>query len=273
MNRIFGLAIAALLLSACSVSSTAEVSVEPKLNATLGDDLKILARAQGEADMTCRVFEAPYEAGRFQLTGLCKDTSYTLTLTNPSLLVRGDTTLLATGKPMTASLELWPAPAGDGISMLSSGGGLETVGQYTDVKTVHTDDEARIAVRYPRHKPNGTHHVDDGSFLVLAGQALISRLEVLPLVESTEERGFEGYTLGPHWFAGQRFTSDTEYEAVTAEINSAGITNVLSSDGRAVRYIAHDALPAGHYAMLGEDDRRMYVISFGPKATEAAASN
>lgn len=273
MYRPFAALLSVVVVTGCSMSSTVEVSVTPHLNASMGDDLKILARSSATSDLTCKVFEAPYEAGRFVLDGLCKDTTYTLELTEPSLLVQGDMKLTATGEPMTTALELWPAPAGSGVAMLKPDGSLKAVGHYTDVQTVKTDDEEQLAVRYPRHKPNGAHHVDDGGHLVIAGQALADRLEFLPLIESTEERGFSGYTLGPHWFAGVRFDSDTEYEKVSAELSTGKVTDVIGADGRVVRYIAHDALPAGHYALLGPDDKRMYVVTFGPSEAPAAASN
>lgn len=269
MYRFF----AALLVTGCATSSTVEISVTPHLGALLGEDLKILARSSDTTDLTCKVFEAPYEAGRFTLGGLCKGATYTLELTDPSLLVQGDTSLSATGEPMSAALELWPAPAGDGLAMLRPDGSLKAVGHYTDIQTVTTDDAEGLAVRYPRHKPNGSYHIQDGAHLVMAGGALIERLEVLPLVESTEERGFKGYTLGPHWFAGVRFSSDTEYEKVAAELGSDKVTDVTAADGRVVRYVSHDALPAGHYALMGADDRRMYVVTFGPQEGAAAASN
>ena len=271
MNRLFS-AGALLALSACSMTSTVDVSVAPQLNATLADDVKLLARAD-TSNLTCKVFEAGYEAGRFSLEGLCKDTDYTLSLTDPSLLIVGDVTVSATGEPLAVDLELWPAPAGDGMSMLSKDGTLAVVGKYTDVQKVFTDDEAHLPVRYPRHKPNGSHHATDGSHLVLAGQPVIERLAVLPLIETTEERGFDGYTLGAHWFAGIKFASDTDYEIVTAELDASRVKDVTDASGRVVRYIAHDALPPGHYALMGPEDRRMFVVTFGPQAAEAAASN
>ena len=36
-----------------------------------------------------------------------------------------------------------------------------------------------------------------------------------------------------------------------------------------VRYIAHDALPAGRYALLGKDDERVTILDFGSSQAPA----
>jgi hypothetical protein len=55
-------------------------------------------------------------------------------------------------------------------------------------------------------------------------------------------------------------------------VDAAKITDVTGGD-LAVRYIAHDALPPGHYALMGEGDQRMYTITFGPQPEQTVSEN
>jgi hypothetical protein len=255
------------------MSRTAEVSIVPNLNLSLEDDIRLIARGDSSASLTCTAFEAPYEAGRFSLSGLCKDVSYTLQFSDASVLIQGDTLVPAGTEDHHTVLELWPAPAGDSVAHLSSEGAITVFSQYTDVHRVRTDDSEQLEVRYPRHKPNASSQIEEGGYLVLAGERLQERLEILPLIESTEPIGFEGYIIQPHWFAGIRFESEAEYALVEAALDETKVTDVVSSTGRKVRYIQHDALSVGNYALMGPEDRRMYVISFGPQDTALTASN
>lgn len=265
--------ITGFFLSGCSVSRTAEVSIVPNLNLSLDEDIRLIARGDPSARLTCSAFEAPYESGRFILGGLCNDVSYTLQFSDVEVLIQGDTLVPAGPEDHHTVLKLWPVPGGDSVARLSPDGAVEVFNQYTDVRSVYTDDDDRLEVRYPRHKPNGSSAITEDGYLVLAGERLQQRLEILPLIESTDTIGFDGYTIQPHWFAGIRFQSDTQYARAEAMLDEAKVTDVVSASGRMVRYIAHDALPVGHYALMGPEDRRMYVITFGPQVTELTASN
>lgn len=274
MNHARYLATLAALtvLSGCSNTGAYVGLLEAQLGATLPEDLRIIAKAVPTAtDMTCQSFDATIDsAGAFQIDGLCAETTYALSLNDKNLLIEGSNQIQGSkdGAPPTL-MKIWPSPAGSGVAMLTDGA-LKTVSPYTDVKTLQLL-ESEQAVHYPRHKPNGSVRVQEGGHLVLAGASTISRLEFRPLVEETVTRNFhDGYTLGPHFYVGMRFHSDTEIEAVSAELDDAAVTNVMGADV-AIRYIAHDALLPGHYALMGPEDNRMFTITFGPEPQETVS--
>ena len=274
MNVRFSTALLSLILGVgCSTAGTLEGNLQPKLGATLSPDLKILARATATSDLTCQVFEAPVQPdGHFSLKGLCADTTYELKLTEPSLLPEGAMTVQGGPQEAPRDIAVWPAPAADGVAILGPDGKLTTASASNDVRKAALMGSGQ-EILYPRYKPTGASHVDDGSYLVIAGEKHISRLQLAPLVESLEEREFASVNIGPHWYVGTRFRSNTEVEAVTAPLDPGKITDVQGAGGRRVRYIAADALPPGHYALMGPDDARMYVITYGPFSAEASASN
>ena len=276
MNHARSLAAMAVLtvLSGCSITGSYAGHLEAQLGATLPEDLRVIAKAEpASTDLTCQSFEATIDAaGAFQIDGLCAETTYVLSLTDKNLLIEGSNQIQGSedGAPPTL-MKIWPSPAGNGVAMLTDGA-LKAVSTYTDVKTLQVL-KSEQTVHYPRHKPNGSVLVTEGSHLVLAGASNISRLAFSPLVEETVTRNFhDGYTLGPHFYVGQRFHSDTEVEAVSAELDASKVTNVMGAD-MTVRYIAHDALAPGHYALMGPEDTRMYTVTFGPVPEETVSEN
>lgn len=265
---------ALLFFAGCQSSNTFHGKLVPQMGAALPDTLRVLAKADPpSADMTCRVFEATTEpSGDFRFEGLCADTDYQLLLTEKALMMEGTSRIDGVqAEGAIESIRVWPAPAGDGVAILTDGV-LKGVSTYTDVRSLKllgSEEE----VLYPRHKPNGSVAVDDGSHLIIAGKSTIDRLVFRPLIEETVERNFSGdYVLGPHFYVGTRFSSDTEVERLEASLDSSKITDIASGD-RTVRYIAHDALAPGNYALMGDQDQRMYVISFGPQPAELVGQN
>ena len=262
------------LLSGCSTTGSYAGQLEAQLGTTLPDDLRVVAKAEPAAtDLTCQSFEATVDAaGAFQIDGLCAETTYALSLSDKNLLIEGSNQIQGSedGAPPTL-MKIWPSPAGNGVVMLTDGA-LKAVSTYTDVKTLQLLGSEQ-PVHYPRHKPNGSVLVEEGSHLVVAGTSNISRLAFSPLVEETLTRSFhDGYTLGPHFYVGLQFQSDTEVEVVSAELDASKVTNVMGAD-MAIRYIAHDALAPGHYALMGPDDTRMYIITFGPVSQDTVSEN
>ncbi|MDG1483852.1 MAG: hypothetical protein P8R54_29950 [Myxococcota bacterium] len=273
-SRSYTALIATAVLAGCSSSGTYQGQLEPQLGAALPDDLRIVARAEaGTTDMTCLSFESAMDAaGAFRLDGLCEGITYTLGLTDKGLLIEGNHKIQGASEEIPPTLmRIWPSSAGNGVAMLTDGV-LKSISTYTDVKRLELL-ETQEAVLYPRHKPNGSMLVEDGAHLVLTGQATVERLVFQPLVEETVERSFhDSYTLGPHFYVGLKFSSDTEVERLEATIDAAKVTDVTGGS-TVVRYIAHDALPPGHYALMGEGDTRMYTITFGPQPAETVSEN
>jgi len=261
-------------LTGCTSSGSYTGQLEAQLGATLPDDLRVIARSEPTStDMTCQTFDATLDAsGAFVLNGLCADTTYALSLSNKTLLIEGINKVQGTTEDTPATLmKVWPAPAGNGVAMLSEGS-LKSISTYTDIKKLQllgTQEE----VLYPRHKPNSSVVLEEGNYLVIAGQNTLSRLDFHPLIEEKVERSFhDEYTLGPHFYIGLKFSSNTDVERLEALLDTAKVTNVMSAR-MAVRYIAHDALAPGHYALMGEGDKRMYTITFGPQPLETVSEN
>ena len=273
MFRIRFLALTALL-SACSTSGSYTGQLVAQLGSNLPEGLRIVAQADDStSDLTCQTFEAtPDASGAFVLTGLCADTSYTLSLTEKNLLIEGSHTIQGTTEEVLSTLlKVWPASAGNGVAMFTEGK-LKAVSTYTNVKKLQLL-ESEEDVLYPRHKPNSSVLMAEGAHLVLTGQNTVSKLVFQPLIEEKVERNFhDEYTLGPHFYVGLRFTTDTEVERVEAALDAGKVINVLGAD-MPVRYIAHDALPPGHYALMGEGDERMYTITFGPQPEQTVSEN
>ena len=265
---------AAALLSGCSTSGSFKGQLEPQLGMEMPEDLRIIASAQPAAtDLTCQSFEArPDAAGAFVLDGLCAETTYKLKLSDKNMLIEGDHSLMGgSSEAPTTLMKVWPAPVGSGLYMLSSGD-VKSLATYTDVKKLQLLD-TQETVLYPRHKPNSSVRVEEGSHLIIAGDANIERLAFSPLVEETVTRNFnDGYSLGAHFYVGLRFSSDTEVERVEAALETSKVVTVAGAD-LSLRYVAHDALPPGHYALMGEGDQRMYVITFGPEPSETVSEN
>lgn len=271
--RIAALALSALVVG-CSSGGTFEGQFTPQMGATLPKDMRVLAKAEPAAsDLTCMVFEAAVNPdGTFKLDGLCKDTTYKVSLSEGGLLMEGLDIL--TGGQVAESVtevKLWPAPMGEGVAMLNKDGTLKRLSTYTTVKTAKLLEPERQIV-YPQHTPDGKIRLQPGQHLVLHGEKTIERMAFSPIIADNAERTFEAGSLDSHAYVGVRFTEEG-VEEVTASMNTTKVVDFTAGDGHKVRYIADEAFDAGHYALFGEGDRKMYVISFGPEPQEAAAAN
>lgn len=236
-------------------------------------DLRVLAKADS-TDMTCRVKEAIVDGqGAFHLEDLCAADSYVISLSDPQLMMTGISTSVSGAREPTGPMEIqvWRAPTAMGVFKLENDA-LKGVKTFSDVDTVKTKD-GELTVRYPESKPvklAGSQKIVEGSHLVVRGKQNIDNLKVYPLVEDSEKRGFfEGATIEDHVWIGVKFASDSEYEEVSATFDESKVTTV-GEELEQTRYIAHDALPTGRYALLGEEDKRTYILDFGAGAAAPA---
>lgn len=272
--RFTALAISSLIMG-CSTGGTYQGKFVAQMGVALPAEMKVLAKAEPAAsDLTCMAFEAPVGAdGTFTLSGLCKDTTYKITLSEGNLLMEGLDTIPG-GQTSEAVVEtgLWPSPIGEGVALLNKDGTIKRVGTYTAVQTAKMTDADRT-ILYPQHKPNGQTTIEEGQHLILFGERTIGKMAFQPIIEDANERAFADFTLEPHVYVGAKFTDDGGVEDVVASINTQKVTNMTAGDGQQVRYISHDAFDSGHYALFKEGDRKMYVITFGPQPQQAAASN
>lgn len=264
------------LLTACAPGGVFQGTLTDGLTGSPLADTRILLKSTDTTDMTCGAREATTDsAGAFKIENTCKGATYTATTPEPTLFLQTEGPLVggdASGAPV--ALKAWRSPEGAGIQVLA-GGELKLLRTFADVAQETLLGSTEI-VKYPVSKPTGkVATINTGDHLVLAGKENVDRLKFYPLVDAPGPRKFEGnVTIPDHAFIGVRFTSDTEWERIESTPDAAKVTMVDSAD-HVIKYIAGDALPAGRYAMLGEKDKRVFIVDFGssqaPGAAEAPA--
>jgi hypothetical protein len=178
--------------------------------------------------------------------------------------------------PLT--LEAWRAPASTGVFVLKGD-------KLTSIKTAADIDKETITgttetVFYPTMTPNKISLIDEGGHLVVSGKDLVQGLTFQPLIVHKGKvrfaTGADTYVDIPdQGFIGTTFTSDTEFQRVAAQIDSAKVKDVTKGE-KAYRYYAHDALPEGRYVLMRAGDKRVYIFDFGkagaaPAVAQAAA--
>lgn len=228
-----------------------------------GRGLEVVATAKDTGVRpTCAKIVAPVDAdGRFTLSGLCAG-GYTLRLSDASLwLPEGDA--LADPPPGDVTLTAWRAPAKDdyGLYELTNGQlvGLTPAARAKENALLGKTD----TVRYPDVMPDPLPSIEPGEWLVLAGADYVAKGFEPVLPADAHRFGDPKAPLerSPWYYVGVRFVSDAEVEKVTATVDASKVRTV-ENDGRTVKYVPHDALPEGVYA-VDDTQRRMYVVKFG----------
>ena len=227
-------------------------------------DVRLLAKSDPmSSDMGCQAFEAMTGPdGSFTIEGLCAADTYVLHPSLTFMLLDGggsiDGSVQATD---VDTIQVWRDP-GSGVYLLD-GKKMDKQSTASDVESKNIlDSEEKVF--YPAKLPLTFTELAAGQFLMLSGDRNIEKLGFYPLIESGE-RNF-GTTAEtdkdePWSYIGIEFTSDTEFERKTATPDAAKVKEVKLS-GKHVVYIAHDALPAGQYALWEQDGRRMYAVQF-----------
>jgi hypothetical protein len=151
--------------------------------------------------------------------------------------------------------------------------------KLTSIKTAADIDKETITgttetVYYPTMTPNKVPLVDAGSYLVVSGKDLVQGLTFQPLIVHQGKvrfaTGADTYVDIPdQGFIGTTFTSDTEFQRVAAQVDSAKAKDVVQGE-KAYRYYAADSLPEGRYVLMRAGDKRVYIFDFG-KAGSAPA--
>jgi hypothetical protein len=261
----------ALALFACNPGGTVEGRVVDGFTGEARSDLRVLARSDDATDLTCKVREATTDAsGAFKLENTCAGATYTLAAADETLMLDGDVGLAGGEQRAGVEFKAWRAPTGAGVYRLTKDE-LKPLRTFSDIST-ETVKGTDVKVRYPQLKPTKVISLEKGDHLVFAGKETVDTLKIHPLVADDAVRGFEGdITIDNHVYIGVRFTSDEAYELVDAQLDAGKVRNVSSGD-HVVRYIAQDALPEGRYAILGDSDKRTYVLDFGTVDAPATAS-
>ncbi len=230
--------------------------------------IRIVAKSSPPSpDLTCQVREATTDAsGAFTLADLCHKQSYVMSIPQPNLQLSGTIVVDGTEQTEPGKHEAWWSPDGSGVYLLA-GESIKPVPTFSDVETDETVDGQ--TVRYPSMKPTGkVITVDAGKHLVISGKKMVKRMEFFPLVADPKRRRFKSGWITDHVFIGHQFEGDSKSAPIQAELDESKIKEVLIRN-EGVRYIAHDALPAGRYAMLGKDDDRVSILDFGSSQAPA----
>ncbi len=226
-------------------------------------ETRIIAKAMSvDASMTCQTFEATTDAnGAFKIVGLCGGTAYKLTTSNDQLWLP-DAEQVPDGGMMGVELKAWVASEGSGVYKLA-GGTLNGVRSSTDLKQ-ETLLESEEKVNYPARIPRDVALVAPGEYLVLSGKETMAAMSIVPLIPSGERKFAGRITMAPWSFIGVKFIDDETYEKVEAVIDEGKITTKEAGE-RAIRYIAHDALPVGRYAVYDASQERgvVTIVDFG----------
>jgi hypothetical protein len=264
------------LLTACTVGGNVTGKVVDPMTSQPRANLRIIANANPESpDPQCQMKDGMTGAdGSFSIQGTCPNTSYDLVLKDETLMIAGDAKA-AGGSPVgPLTLEAWRAPASTGVFILKND-------KLTSVKTAADIDKETITgttetVFYPTVTPNKVPLVDAGSYLVVSGKDLVDGLTFQPLIVHQGKIRFA--TGADTWvdipdqgFIGTTFTSDTEFQRVSAQIDAAKAKDVAQGE-KVYRYYAADALPEGRYVLMRAGDKRVYMFDFGkPGAAPAVA--
>lgn len=264
------------LLSACTVGGNVTGTVVDPMTSQPRANLRIIAKANPESpDPQCQMKDGMTGAdGSFTIQGTCPNTSYDLALKDETLMIAGDAKA-AGGSPVgPLALEAWRAPASTGVFILKGD-------KLTSVKTAADIDKETITgttetVYYPTMTPNKISLVDEGSYLVVSGKDLVQGLVFQPLIVHQGKvrftTGADTYVDIPdQGFIGTTFTSDTEFQRVAAQVDTAKAKDVSQGE-KAYRYYAADSLPEGRYVLMRTGDKRVYIFDFGKAGTAPAVA-
>jgi hypothetical protein len=222
--------------------------------------------------LSCQVFDTAVGAdGSFKFDRLCPGTAYKLETDRDDLWLVDVDEVPDGGFGQPTDLVAWRVPKGGGVYKLS-GGELLALKTDAGVETVSIWKSPE-QVRYPDPIPNKMTRIGPDDHLVLVGASAIDDLKFHPLLESgTRKFGDEkrAWSMDPWWYVGVKFTDDTTFERVEAPFDSSKLIDKEKGDRRA-RFVSGTALPAGRYAILRDDDRRMFLVEFGEPSAAAPA--
>ena len=262
MNRTIVLALGVFAAGCAPKGSYDATLVDGLTNDPLANT-RVLLKTESN-DFACQVFETTSnDAGQIHLEGMCADYEYTMSLpdgawTLPAMTIAGGQQGLSGG-----NVKVWPLPGPAGIWLRSADGELSSVSTASDVTTDQIW-ESEESVRYPNQVPARIPRVDEGSYLVVAGDVNLSKT-LHPLLKSEHIRlgtPDKYFNMQPWHYIGTTFENASTYERHEAVIDSAKIVTG-NPDGTSVQYWPADLVPAGRYAFLGDDDKRTYIVDFG----------
>lgn len=260
-----------VLLAACSKpTGTFDGRVVDPLTGKGRAGVHVIAHAPNDTmDAACQVTEGVTGAdGSFRLDRTCADLTYTLRLDDAKLWAPDLPTVQggAAGKA-DKDIAAWRVPGEPGVYALRDDK-LETIHSNAGVEGawIQGTDKKEVAT-YPTSVPTSVPLIAGDDALVLAGDSTIKRLKIYPAIVHTGPIALElasgaKMTVTGAWYLGDEFESDTKYTKVETKLDTSKVKSV--GDGaQLVQIIPASALPAGRYALLGDEDTRMTLVDFG----------
>jgi len=231
-------------------------------------EVRLVAKASPmPPDMTCQVREATTGPdGTFTFADLCREQKYIMNIPAANLQLSGSVTVAGQETPEVIPHQAWRSPDGHGAYLLQ-GDAVSAIPTFSDISVDKSKDGS--VVRYPDMKPTGrVITIKKGDHLVLSGKRVVQKMQILPLVSHAGRVSLAGDTIRDHVFIGVQFDGGGKATAVGAEVDESKVTEVLIR-GEGMKFIAHDALPEGRYALLGEKDTRVTILDFGSSQAPA----
>jgi len=267
MLRIVSLS-SVLLFLGCSGAGQYQGVLNSGMDGSPMAEVRLVAKASPmPPDLTCQVREVTTGSdGTFTFLDLCRDQKYIMNIPAPNLQLSGSVTVAGQETPEVMAHQAWRSPDGHGVYRLK-GDVVSAIPTFSDV----TVDQSRDGtdVRYPDMKPTGrVITIEPGDHLVLSGKRVVQKTEILPLVAHSGRVPLAGDTIRDHVFIGTQFDANGKATAVGVDVDAKKVTEVLIR-GEGMKFFAHDALPEGRYALLGQKDSRVTIIDFGSSQAPA----
>lgn len=271
-----GVAVAcAIAFSGCSTVTAEGRVVDGLTGQPIPGPYRMKAKAVSAADvaMSCQYFDAEVTAeGTFKLDRLCPGTAYKLETDNEELWLVEVDEIPDGGFGQPTDVTAWRMPKGSGVYKLSNGA-LTLLKTDSDVEVDKIFGTSET-VRLPNTIPDSIPLIGSDDYLVLVGKSTVADMKLSPLVESGPRKF--GDAAEPYnrpetwWYLGTKFTDDTTFERVTANLDATKVIDKTKGE-RHGRYISGGALAKGRYALLKDDDKRMYLLDFGAAPAPTAA--
>jgi hypothetical protein len=225
------------------------------------EGVRLVARSQPQSrDLTCRVQEATTtKGGAFSFDKLCRDQSYVLSVPELNLHLSGGNTIIGGEQEAPGTHSAWRAPDGQGVFKLF-GQKVLPVPTFSDVARDETLDGTPIV--YPSMKPTGrVITIGEGQHLIISGKNEVKGQRLRALVPAPGRQRLASGFITDHVYIGVRLDG-RGLEPVATEIDSKKVVDVLIR-GEGVRFLAHDAVAPGRYALMADGDARVTIIDFG----------
>jgi hypothetical protein len=270
-----------VLFQACSTpTSTYEGKLIDPWTGKGREGVRVVGKAPADvADAACQVTEGTSGAdGVFRLEGVCTGVTYTLHLMDPKLFAPELPTV--TGGASSAGAQeiaAWRIPGSTGVFLLGDNDEMAQLRTNAPVEGawIQGTEKKEVAL-YPTSVPETVPVVSAGTALVLSGQATVERLKFYPLIAHPGALALElasgsKMNVSDAWYLGLEFKSDTEFTKVPAPVDQAKVKTV-GSGAEVLQVYPSEALPPGRYALIGDDDSRMYIVDFGASLPATAAA-